>query len=572
MAWLAVALVWAPAASAHATVASSNPADGSRLAAAPTEVSITFDESVGLDLGYLRVVDSHSIDVTSGPAIHPDGQGQIIAVPLKAGLGDGSYIASWRVISADSHPVEGTIAYVVGNGPLTTSSATAPPVVAADTAVAFDVARTVSYAGLAVLGGGWLLLSVWPAGRGDPRARRALVAGWATVLLGSATELLLQGPYAAGVGPAAIGRIDLLVDTIGTTYGRLHVIRLLLLAAVGFGLDALFAPGGRRPTSRGALPGVLLFVAVVYTFSADGHAGVARPAWLALTSDMAHLVAVSAWIGGLVLLAVALLPGGRPQEELRAVLPIFSRVAFGAVLVIAATGTYQAWRESGTVRALTTTTYGQLILVKVALFVAVVGVANLSRMVVQRRYVLRPVPQPSPAAALLHPVSAVSAGPGGLPDRPPASPVGPAVEQRRLRRSVLTELALAAVVLTVTGVLVALPPGRAAVAGTPAAVTSGSSVLAAGRSVRVSVDPAQAGVVTVTVALVGGPEPEHLAVTAALPARQLGPLPVPLIAAGPLTYRATGFLLPTAGEWTFAIVVQTSEFDAVTTTVTLAVS
>ena len=164
-------LLAATSAAAHAVVVSSNPADGARLAAAPSNVSVTFDESVGLGGGgYLRVVDQVGRRVDNGSATHPGGDGTKISVPMRAGLGDGTYTASYRVVSADSHPVAGAIRFVVGNGALG-AGASGPQTVDRLTSTTFDVVRWISFAGLAVLGGGWLMFSVWPAGRDDRRAR-----------------------------------------------------------------------------------------------------------------------------------------------------------------------------------------------------------------------------------------------------------------------------------------------------------------------------------------------------------------------------------------------------------------
>src|SRR5690348_13843637 len=106
-------LALAGAASAHASVVSSDPADGSRLRAAPHQVTITFDESVTLgNLGYLHVTDSKGHRVDTGTASHPAGVDSKITTSLRSGLGDGTYIESYRVISADSHPVAGVVRFV----------------------------------------------------------------------------------------------------------------------------------------------------------------------------------------------------------------------------------------------------------------------------------------------------------------------------------------------------------------------------------------------------------------------------------------------------------------------------
>ncbi len=588
---LAGAVMLAPPASAHATVAASDPTDGSRLGKAPAQVSITFDEPVGADLGYLRVISARGLDVGAGAVTHPDGQGRVVAVALKPGLGDGTYIVSWRVTSADSHPIDGTFRFVVGNGALAALPPSSGPVDPASTRIVFDIARTVTYAALALLGGGWLLLSIWPAGRRCPAARRLVSTGWIFCLVGAVAELLLQGPYAAGTGVGGIWRFGLLTDTVGTLYGRLHLARIFLLAGLGVALDImLWSPSvdhrpasELRPVLRRVWLGPLLFLGVVYTISASGHAGVARPGWLALSSDMAHLTAMSAWLGGLVVLAAALLPRA-DRTELRAVLPTFSRVAFGCVVVIAATGTYQAWRESGSVVALLITGYGRLVLLKVALFIGLLLAGSVSRSAVQRRFVDTPLMLNggrTPAAEL----GAGRDGPG--PVDVGVEPVGPRLDllelpgdldretsgqTRGLRRSVLFELILAAIVLAVSGVLVALPPARTAAAIPAASATfvaaSGDATLDDRRSVTVSVIPSgHTGTFTVKLTIHGGGVPEQVTATASLPAQQLGPLPIPLRPSGPLAYQAYEVLLPGTGLWTFSVAVRATEFDAVTTTV-----
>jgi len=106
---------------------------------------------------------------------------------------------------------------------------------------------------------------------------------------------------------------------------------------------------------------------------------------LALTSDVVHLVSVSLWLGGLAMLALAVLPRRLP-DELAAVVPRFSRIAFGAVIAILATGVFQGWREVRSKAALTDTTYGKLLIVKVVVFALLVALGGLSRRHVQARY------------------------------------------------------------------------------------------------------------------------------------------------------------------------------------------
>ena len=109
---LGSALILAGSASAHATLVSSDPLDGARLKAGPSSVSITFDEKVGLgSLGYLHVINQQGKRVESGGAYHPNGSGAKVAVNLPSGLPDGTYTESYRVVSADSHPIAGVVRF-----------------------------------------------------------------------------------------------------------------------------------------------------------------------------------------------------------------------------------------------------------------------------------------------------------------------------------------------------------------------------------------------------------------------------------------------------------------------------
>src|SRR5262249_48823974 len=110
-----VALALAPAAaSAHATLEGTVPSRGAQLKAAPAQVVFRFDESGEASLGALRVCDAHGNPVQTGGAFHPNGRGDEVAVRLRSGLGNGAYTATYRVISADGHPVSSGFVFTVG--------------------------------------------------------------------------------------------------------------------------------------------------------------------------------------------------------------------------------------------------------------------------------------------------------------------------------------------------------------------------------------------------------------------------------------------------------------------------
>lgn len=546
------ALLFAGPASAHATLTGSDPRDDARLARAPASVTISFDEDVGLgSLAYLHVTDQAGRRVDTGAATHPDGNPRKVVVNLRPGLREATYTESFRVVSADSHPVAGVLHFVVGNGPLVTTpvaGAASDPGVAA----VFDIARWVSYAGLALLGGAWLLLTVWPAGRDDRSARRIVWAGWGAACIGAMLELLLQAPYAAGQSLPSALHPSLVDAALHGDYGQLHCARLVLLGLIGLVLGRALQPGAVEPArSRADDAYWPLLLGIAYTFSASGHAMTTSPAWLSIGADMLHLCAMAGWVGGLAVVVGALLPRREP-DELRAALPVFSRVAFAAVTVLAVTGGYAAWRGVGSLPAIVHTEYGLLVAAKIVAFGGLLALGNLSRRVIQQR-VRRPVIAYAMTDAVLL--------------APPAPPELDEVSTERMRRAVLVELVVAAVVLALSAVLVSQPRGAEALAQQARAPISAAAPLDHRRAATVTVDPGDHGVVGIEVALTPGAVPTSVTGTATDPDAEIGPIPLALVRDGPDLYSTSGVDLPAAGTWMIALVVTYSPFTAVTTDV-----
>lgn len=400
---LGTAFVLAGPASAHAGFTGSTPRDGARLATAPASVTIRFDDVV--DPAFIHVTSRSGVRADVGPVTHPNGNGDRVTVRLRPHLPAGTYVAEYRVVADDGHPVGGAISFVVGSGPLVAPSA--PDLTDSVVSAALDLSRWLSFTGFTLLGGTWLLLTVWRSGGEQRRPRRLVQAGWAAAVIGSVAELLLEGAYVAGRGIGATFDPALISDTLHQNYGLLHAVRLGLLLLLAITPPRLFF-----------WP---LMLGVAFTFSAAGHARTTDPEWLSIALDMLHVLAIAAWIGGVVMILVGLLPRAQ-ADVLPKVLPVYSRVAFTAVTVIAVTGSYAAWRGIGTWRAVLQTEYGLLVCAKVLGFVGLIAVGNLSRRVVQRR----------------------SFG---------------ATEVEQLRRCVLVETVVAAIVLALAAVLVSQPQG-----------------------------------------------------------------------------------------------------------------
>ncbi|KOG53698.1 membrane protein [Streptomyces griseoflavus] len=370
-------------------------------------------------------------------------------------------------------------------------------------------------------------------------------------------------------------------------------------------------PKHRKDLTFGlAVGGTIVAVGLAATWAMAEHASTGLQTAVAMPVDALHLLAVAAWLGGLAALLVSLYKG---PSVARSGVRRFSRLAFGSVLVVVATGVYQSWRQVGTWRALTDTSYGRLLLIKVALVVVLVGVAWFSR-----RWTARLGEGPAPeaeAAAVLESVSAraeanaePTAAAGGTGESSlDTDPVRAAQlarqrsalatartrrirdadpERSGLRRSVLAEASVAVVLLAVTTVLTSTEPARTeeAVKAVGAAGQSADAnqpqVLnipfdtggARGKgTARVDLDPGRSGSANALHLRIADPDgrtqdiPE-VKISFTLKDKKLGPLPVTLDHVSEGHWSARGVQLPVPGQWQLSLVVRTSDIDQVTET------
>ena len=539
----------APAASAHATVVSTSPGDGQVVAAAPGVVSVRFDEPVQMQFGALRVFSPSGGRVDEGSPTHPAGHSDTVQVALGSGLGRGTYTVAWHVISADSHPVSGGFTFSVGASSATSvSQDTLNAAGSTVVGLLYGLARGVAYGGFALaVGATGFVLCCWPPGASSRRARALIAGGWAALVAATFAVLGLQGPYDGGFGLGRVFDTAVLRTTVGTRLGTALAIRLVLLGLFGAGLAAML-PKLEKASARtrvvATAVGVALAVGMAATWAAADHAGVGSQVALALPVDVVHVMAMGVWLGGLSVVVAALLrpPGaeGVGTKVLAGAIRRFSTIAASCIGVLVASGTYQAWRQVGTFAALTGTTYGRLLLVKILAVGLVVALGYLARIWIA--YYLKGSAVTPDAAAI-----------------------------RQLRGSTGLEVVLAAGVLAITAMLVNAPPARTAYAA-PVSTTVGFDAGGANGkgSVQIFLSPAKVGTDTVHVEVLapsGAPlEVPQLTATVSLPDRQLGPLPVTLSGGGTPHYYGS-VTIPLAGAWKMAVTVRTDDIDETTVTV-----
>ena len=216
-----------------------------------------------------------------------------------------------------------------------------------------------------------------PSGPGGPRgaAQRAtrtaagLAAAWA--LCAAAGSVLTLADIAGRPLGALLGSEGWTGSLVA-----LDQSRALLLVAVMSVLIAVCA--ARIRTADGPLLVLVLALAALIPPVLTGHAATPSAHELALVSLSVHIVAVSLWVGGLVALVVFGRPGELPDERETVAVRRFSALALGCFTATAASGLVNAWIRlsggAGVGTALLTTSYGALVLGKLAALAALGGV------------------------------------------------------------------------------------------------------------------------------------------------------------------------------------------------------
>jgi len=415
-----LALAFPASAAAHATLTNTGPEFRQRLEVAPSAVWLRFDQGVKALPTAITVYSSRG-DVVSLPA-HEGKSAHYVVAPLHRGLPKDAYTVRWHAISGDGHVVSGVWTFGI-------RMAAPPPTEAygaSGPTRTEHIVRWLYFLSLALLVGGIGFRMLVVRGPLPPRAERRFFAvtgigALATLNVGITAFVLraedaLQLPF----GRLLYGDLSPIVS--GTRFGEAFIAMTLGFALVTALLFLAWL------TDRRALLWPAFVVGLVFAsgLSLSGHSAAdAGSSWKSELADWVHLSAASLWIGGLVQLAVVVLP--LAPEVRRAVFLRFSTFATVLVALLIGAGTYLSILRLPHVHDLWTTGYGHVLLVKLGLVSLALAWGAVHRLIV---------------------VPDVARGGDGL--------------FRRLPRSVLGESLVGMAVLLVAAVLVdSKPPATA---------------------------------------------------------------------------------------------------------------
>jgi copper transport protein len=533
---------------AHALPVRTIPPANAVLSRSPAQIEIYFTQAVDPTFSKITVLDENGNrvdagDVTLDPA---DNTHLVVSMqPVKGGV----YTVVWTALSAtDGHQATGSFPFAVGNenasalasAPQSSGSArlTAPQV----------ISKGFLYLAVAALAGSILFSNlVWKpslrqaaitnqqVGAYPPYTRRLAMAAVILLLVTDLLSVPLQAGLASGqaILPPWDPRLAAILFT--TRFGALALARLGLAFCAAW----LILPAENRWNRWAAL---LACLALALTLSLESHAADEAAPFLPVLVDWVHLAAVSIWVGGLYhFLAGLWSTRALPVEERTRfnahLIPHFSSLALVSVGSLALTGLYSAILRVGTFQTLFSTTYGQALIVKIALALPMIalGAVNL----------LHTSPRMRRAAN----------EPGGSPRL-----------LARFQKLVTGEVIIGTLILIWVGLFTSLPPAQLSAAPTGFQQTTNIDDL----SVSLNIAPARVGVNTFTVMLLSNGQHVNDAKEVDLEFNSVsGRVPsskAQMVALGPGMYNLKGSYLGTPDQWQIQVVtIRPNKFDAYAT-------
>jgi copper transport protein len=523
-------------ASAHAALVSTDPVDGAVLPDRPAALTLTFNEPVQVIDEGLRLFNS------SGSFIVIEGRnvGNAISVPVPGETSEGSYILSWRVISADGHPIAGTLGFAIG-APSATPVVIDLPDASATLDRLLSLIQGIGYLTLLAVVGLVIFrhLILPESALSTHRWSELSVTLAAIAMVCRLIELPVTVLRQEGLLLSRMTDVRHWLANLDSDLWLASVVVLVCIALADLVSSAEESPLFVK------IAAVLVALGTATALTLVGHTRVFQPTWLIVTSNMIHVMAAAFWIGGLLGLGLYL-RGSDPDDgvgERRRmprdavdVIMRFSSLAAGFVSLLVLSGAISAWRILPNLESLWSERYGQLLLLKIGITAVVLIIAAWNR------YRLVPAV-----------------------NRETNNPAAWA----RIDKTVRAEFVLLLAIVLVTGFLINQSPQTAA-SSTPttasAVETVTWSLALGGDTLEGSMNPGSVGenVVQFTIVDANGETVvpiEPPVVRFSLSELDLGPFEAMLDesdADGTWQFTAD---VPLAGEWTFEFIVRTSRFD-----------
>jgi copper transport protein len=493
---------------AHASLVKAEPADGAVVAQAPPTLKLTFNEPVAPLV--MRLIGPGGELIVLGDAV---AENTTVTIATPRALQRGTHVLSWRVISADGHPVAGALMFSIG----APSARPAADVVGdRSVRVALWAAKVVIYAGL-FIGIGGAFFRAWVADPDSPASGPWLAVVLVAGLAATPISIGLQGLDALDLPLSGLAQKLAWETGIETSYGFTAIAAAFALFAGLFGLVAAswFV---RRSFSLIGLLGIGVALAL------SGHAATAAPRLLTVPSVFLHGICVAFWIGALLPLVLAV----RRADDRGRALARFSKLMPYPLVLTVMTGGVLAVIQVGRLDALWSTSYGLVLSCKLAAVLALLALAAANRYLLVPRF----------------------EGVGASAARP-------------LALSIAIELALALAILGLVALWRFTPPPRALAAAAPISIhLHGEKAMA-----QIELTPQETRGARVTVLVLDGEfrplAAKEVVLVVSNTAAGIEPLRRAAVGTGDSAWQIDDFRIPVAGEWRLRVEILVSDFDKV---------
>lgn len=531
-----LALLGAQAASAHAELLNTTPADGAVLEEAPSEMVLTFNEPVQLLDGSVRLFLGDDPPLVLDPRV----SNTDVVASFPAGLADGSYALSYRVVSADGHPIAGAITFTIGEDAADTPVPLVETLAPQTTQSAVSALTAVEYVSLLIFTGLLIFERIVLRSTQTLSPRSELVLRYSGIGAVASSALLVPVSALNIMGGPLTALITPSVWWPGMLWAPAMVSALIALGIV-IAYVLTIRKASRQPTRVLALASSLFALAAPVLI---GHSQLVEPRTLIVAADLGHLFAGAFWTGGLIGLTIFLssaFPSRKNGKEstdpilIARVVQRFSSCAIWSVLLLTVSGTIMGLMIIESIDALTTTSYGLTLLLKIGIVASIVMIAAYNR------FLLLP-------ALRTHPETAP--------------------KWRLLRRTLTYEASLLVMVLAVTGFLTNLSPNHSH-------HTAAADISALAETIDIDASAQQLTVAgTFTPALTGDNEiefsltshgetvfPEEVVVRVSLPEHDLGPFQTVTDFNLTTGQHSAQLQLPIAGDWKIQVIARVSTFS-----------
>ena len=395
LAIVGVGFVGGGVALAHNSATGSSPSNGEVLATSPPQWTMTFAKAVPITSASGELVREDGVRRTLPTPRHGTTD-NVIVFDLPADI-SGRVTARWRLVGTDGHVISGRVSFSVQATSAPSSTSLAVPVNPADTSTPAltgqpdgenrpvpELVRTLvrfsTFAVLTLFGG--IFFAEWYIAQGTlftNRGRR------------------LANGTALGLFIFPVASLMILIDDLRGSSGTLFdglsaaaslTIGPMIMARIAFGAllarltRSLLVRGGAR--QQDLLYILLVLIPYCVTLSYGGHSRSQRLPQIGVPADVIHVLAISAWLGGLAVVLAVVIPAVKPDEALPAFLR-FGYAAERAVPIIIVTGLVQSFRLHQSVGSLLTSDHGLLLLAKTGVVLAMLSLGNRNRKVLVNR-------------------------------------------------------------------------------------------------------------------------------------------------------------------------------------------